>query len=923
MTTITISSYAAQTGLGARPACKRSTLAVSLSLIILLTTGCSRSAPNKDQLLSSAAGALAAGQFVKAEKDYLSVLRLAPNDPTALHQLATIYYEQGQLPQAYPLLKKSAELQPDNVDVQLKLGMALLAMGGHAEARDVALASLEKEPGNEEALILLASTALTPKDADDTQKVIESLRQHDGNKVGYVLALGVLDARRQQQDSAERHFKEALVLDQKSSKAQLALASVYFSQNRMDAAAEAFKAAADSTPDRSPIRLKYADFLLKTGAGAEAQRLLEEMTRRYAEYLPPRVALMNIACTGKRDDGCASRVKGVLAQDPNNFDAVLQDGLLSLDKGEATRAIRDFEYLSNTFPRNPNVRYQLALSYLLSAKGANEVSTRNAIEAAEGRLNEAIKLTPLLEPAVLLFAELKIKKGNAAAAIEPLQQLIKQDGKIAQVHYLLASAYAAQQQNDQALAVYRQMTEKFPQEAQPHFLIGTIRLAQRQPSQAREAFEKSLAIAPDFLPAAEMLVDLDIAEKQFAAGIDRIQKLFDRNSDRASLWALRAKLYLAQQDTNRAEQDLLKAIELDPKLTPAYLLLAQLYVVSNRQEQAIDRLNSSLKNNENASALLLLASIHERMKNFSSARDAYEKMLSVSPNSPVALNNLAVIYSEHLGQIDKALDLAKRAREAAPNEPHLGDTLGWIVFKKGDHGNAHRILQESASKLPNDPEVQFHAGMGHYVLGDEELARVAFEKAINSNLNFPGKNESERRLAILNMKAADPNARAELNNYLRQNSSDPVAQRKLAAIEEREGASDQAVKTYEKIVSEYPSFAPAIKRLAILYTHRPADSSKALEFATKARQAYPSDAEVAKALGLLNFKRELYPRSVELLREAAAQQKDDAEIAYYLGEAHRHLGQLSECKNALEEALRLRLSPQLAEQAKRNLAECS
>ena len=86
------------------------------------------------------------------------------------------------------------------------------------------------------------------------------------------------------------------------------------------------------------------------------------------------------------------------------------------------------------------------------------------------------------------------------------------------------------------------------------------------------------------------------------------------------------------------------------------------------------------------------------------ARDAYEKLLTVAPNSPLALNNLAVLYS------DTARDSwirhttwRKKAREAAPNEPHIADTLGWILFKKGDYGNALRLLQESAGKLPDLP----------------------------------------------------------------------------------------------------------------------------------------------------------------------------------------------------------------------------
>ena len=54
---------------------------------------------------------------------------MAPDDPIALRQLAILYRDQGQLPQAYPLLRKAAEQQPDDADVQLKLGEDFVGAG--------------------------------------------------------------------------------------------------------------------------------------------------------------------------------------------------------------------------------------------------------------------------------------------------------------------------------------------------------------------------------------------------------------------------------------------------------------------------------------------------------------------------------------------------------------------------------------------------------------------------------------------------------------------------------------------------------------------------------------------------------------------------------------------------------------------------
>ena len=288
-----------------------------------------------------------------------------------------------------------------------------------------------------------------------------------------------------------------------------------------------------------------------------------------------------------------------------------------------------------------------------------------------------------------------------------------------------------------------------------------------------------------------------------------MEKHIDKNPKLAQAWGLRGKIYLAQRDFTHAEADLLKAVELDPNLEPAYLLLAQLYVASNRQEEAIAKLSAFVEKNKTVQtvpALMQIAMIQEQRKNFTAARDAYEKLLSVAPNSPLALNNLAVIYSEHLGQLDKAYDLARKAKEAVPNEPHIADTLGWILFKKGDYGNALRLLQESAGKLPDLPEIQFHAGMAHYMLGEEGPARLALQKAVDAPSDFPGKDEARQRLALLAIQvgAANSGVRTELENYLRQRPNDPAALVRLAEIQQRDGAVDQAVKTYEKVVAENP-----------------------------------------------------------------------------------------------------------------------
>jgi cytochrome c-type biogenesis protein CcmH/NrfG len=155
--------------------------------------------------------------------------------------------------------------------------------------------------------------------------------------------------------------------------------------------------------------------------------------------------------------------------------------------------------------------------------------------------------------------------------------------------------------------------------------------------------------------------------------MSRIQGQIDRDPKLAQAWAVRGKIYLAQRDFTHAETDLLEAVELDPNLEPTYVLLAELYVASNRTEQALEKLNGFIEKKQTVPMLMLLAGIQQRTRNFAAARDAYEKVLGLSANYTPALNNLAVIYSERLNPrgLRTRQEGARHKPERAPYGRHV------------------------------------------------------------------------------------------------------------------------------------------------------------------------------------------------------------------------------------------------------------
>ncbi len=84
-----------------------------------------------------------------------------------------------------------------------------------------------------------------------------------------------------------------------------------------------------------------------------------------------------------------------------------------------------------------------------------------------------------------------------------------------------------------------------------------------------------------------------------------------------------------------------------------------------------------------------LASIELASGDSRAAMAGYERLLSKDASDPVALNNLAWLYFE--AKDPRAEATARKAVEAAPDNPEIGDTLGWILV----HSDAPSATSEA------------------------------------------------------------------------------------------------------------------------------------------------------------------------------------------------------------------------------------
>ena len=142
-----------------------------------------------------------------------------------------------------------------------------------------------------------------------------------------------------------------------------------------------------------------------------------------------------------------------------------------------------------------------------------------------------------------------------------------------------------------------------------------------------------------------------------------------------------------------------------------------------------------------------------------------------------------------------------------------------------------------------------------------------------------------------------------------------------AEIDGQTANSAAAIKDYEAVLGKYPDFAPAQKRLVILYVENPENDEKTSALAVKARQAYPDDPELAEALGIVAYRQKDFARAANLLQESARQRSGDAKLMFYLGMAQNVLDKQAESKQSLQKALKLNLPDDLAAEARRIISE--
>jgi tetratricopeptide (TPR) repeat protein len=881
---------------------------LSLVLILLLVTGCSKG-DKKARLLGEADNYFKSGDYDKARVTYLNVIRLDPQNALAFERVGAIWEEDSAPLRAAEFLAKAIELDPKNLENRVRLARCYVTTGRLDQAQKEALKVLEQDPNNGTALVRLTEAA---KDKEEIEIAEQALQKFPNkNDASFYLASANLFFNNGNLGAASNAVQQAVAADPKLFEAHIALGNVYLAQKDQKNAAEEFKKAADLVPVRSMARLKYAAFESAVGDVEEVRKIATEMTKKAPDYPPGWALLAEVAFKAKKYDEALSLLENIFARDPDYVDGRRLQGNVLLAKGDTKKAVEVLERLDQTYPDSPMIKYELAGAYLKD----------NNVAQATLALDQAVSINPNYTDAVLLLAQINVAAGHGEKVIEPLNRLLERKPGLRNASLLLAAAYSAGDRFDDTIAVLENGAKFAPNDAQLQVALGQAYSQAKRNDEARKAFEKAAQLVPDNLSPVDKLVDLDLLEKHFDSARLRIRRQFEKTPDSPAAHYFEGKILAAEGKWDVAQAELHKALQVDPNFVAACDLLVQSYLATNKVPQAITELQAQLAKAPNAQALLTLALLYERTGNFPQARDVYEKLLAINPNFVLVLNNLAYLYTEHLNNLDKAYELARKARDVQPQDPAVADTLGWVLYKRGDYQQALSLLQESAEKAPDNPEIQFHLGMTAYMMGQTDIAKVAFKKAANTAKDFPSKDESKHRLAMLeNGTSVSPELSiAQLEAMTKEQPNDPISQVRLGEAYEKMGSADKAATAFQQALKINPKLIAAVTKLAQLNAGPLHNKEKALAYAKKARELAPDDPQIAAFVGKIVYQSGNFAWSYSLLQEAARQRPNDASVLYDLAWAAYSVGRVPQARDAMQKVLMSNPDPAQAADARKFL----
>jgi tetratricopeptide (TPR) repeat protein len=679
-----------------------------------------------------------AGRFAEAESELRAALQ------TTIPERALAYFKLGmaclglkETERALAAFQQAIAADQSMRPARAELARLYLAAGNGTKAEEQIRALLAADPDDAEAQVLMAMSHLAGQRAREAREALSQALALDPRSAAAHLTLGRLLTSEGDDAAAARAIEEAIALDPARVDGYLALAETHRLRGDWAGAERALQRAAAAAPESGTPQILLGELYVMQGRHDAALALFTKLSRDGPDTWTAAKRLTELYLDREVMPEAQRRVAQHLATNSRDVEAHYLYGRLRLAEGQIDDGAAALERVLRAAPSFVRARYHLGLARL----------RQGHVESAIAELAECLRYQRDFLPAREALARVYFRGGRFDLARQEAMRFLAGRPHHFEMRLLAGDAALAGGDPEESGRISRELAAEYPDRYESHHRLGRVLARLGAHAAARAALEQALALSPS---SVEVLADLvqvmEAAKQPYAERIQRVSAHVDANPEVALARLLLGQLMLAAGAPGAVEI-LEDVVHRHPGLLPAYYVLGGVYAARGELGAAKRNLERLVERDPSLIApYVMLGMIEETEGNSAGAARRYQQALALDPRCAPAANNLGWHYAEREDDLDKALELAGRARAGLPDDPRVADTLGWILYRRGVYSAAVGPLREAATQMPENPEVRFHLGMAYLRNGEAEKARDELRSALDLGA-FPSAGEARRALA--------------------------------------------------------------------------------------------------------------------------------------------------------------------------------
>jgi tetratricopeptide (TPR) repeat protein len=438
----------------------------------------------------------------------------------------------------------------------------------------------------------------------------------------------------------------------------------------------------------------------------------------------------------------------ILKENPKDPEAVAMRAALMLtssDPAQINQAAVDLQSLASKDPTNHLLKFNYARALLaqlvLDQRDPNKRDL-SKLDQARLQLEEAIKIRTNFIAARELLARVYLAKQDWPKALQTADELLQLDQRNLAAHLVRSTALLGTKNVPKAREELALIATLYPENRDAKYQVGVMAFQDKDYKKAEQIFADLNRENSKDPRGLFGITETLAAQNRMNDALKEMDKAIAADPQRSDLILARANFYVRAQHYDEAIAAFKQMLEKQPASADLLYRLGETYLRKGDINLAAETFRKDVQAAPNNTLpLLKLGLILETTGPADQAKAIYEQILKLDPNQPIALNNLAYRKAEEGTDLDSALAMAQRARQAAPDAASMADTVGWIYIKKNQSAEAERIFKDLVIKEPANYQFHYHYGMALSQKGDKTSAKRELQTALKNN---PSKDDAKK-----------------------------------------------------------------------------------------------------------------------------------------------------------------------------------